>query len=93
MPVDLSITRLEELIARGQSQFRYKIYPEYGHELIVFDFSRASLSLPFSDGVDWIKKTAGGAARSALPPSVATESLMRPRPSTNVSTDQRRSGH
>lgn len=63
MPVDLSVTRLEELIARGQSQFRYKIYPEYGHELIVFDLSRVSLSNPFREGVDWIMKTAGGAVQ------------------------------
>lgn len=63
MPVDLSVTRLEELIARGQSHFRYKVYPEYGHEVIVFDFPRVSLSDPFREGVDWIKKTAGGAAQ------------------------------
>lgn len=65
MPVDLSVIRLEELIARGQSQLRYKVYPEYGHEVIVFDFSSVSLSNPFREGVDWIKKTAGGAAQGA----------------------------
>jgi hypothetical protein len=76
MPVELSVTRLEELIAGGQSQFRYKVYPEYGHEVIVFDFSRVSLSNPFGEGVDWIKKTAGGAAQQgALEPSVATDIL------------------
>jgi len=63
MPVDLSVTRLEELIAKGQSQFRYQVYPEYGHKVIEFDFFRVALSHPFREGVDWIKKTAGVAAQ------------------------------
>jgi pimeloyl-ACP methyl ester carboxylesterase len=54
MPVDLSVTRLRELIARGQSHFRYREYPALGHELVTFDFSTMTLSQPFKDGVDWI---------------------------------------
>jgi hypothetical protein len=63
MPVDLSIIRLQELIAAGQSQFHYTLYPEHGHELIVYDFSRMSLSRPLKDGADWIKRTVVGAAQ------------------------------
>jgi len=59
MPVDLSVTRLKELIARGQSQFQYREYPEYGHEVVVFDFSRMSLSQPFKDSVEWIRSIPG----------------------------------
>jgi len=66
VPVDLSVSRLEELIARGHDRFQYKIYPEYGHELPVFDFSRLSLPRPFKDSVDWIKRTAGQSAQHAL---------------------------
>jgi alpha-beta hydrolase superfamily lysophospholipase len=55
MPVDLSVRRLRELIARGQSQFRYREYPDYGHELVVFDFSTIALSQPFKDSVEWIR--------------------------------------
>jgi hypothetical protein len=75
MPVDLSVTRLEELIARGQSHFRYKVYPEYGHEVIVFDFSKVSLSSPFREGIDWIKKLCVGLPNKALQPSVASDIL------------------
>jgi pimeloyl-ACP methyl ester carboxylesterase len=63
MPVDLSVTRLDALISRGQSQFRYRIYFEYGHEVIVFDFSRLSLSTGFREAVEWIKQTVGEAAQ------------------------------
>lgn len=63
MPVDLSIVRLQELIAAGQSQFHYTLYPEHGHELIVYEFSRMSLSRPLKDGADWIKRTVVGAAQ------------------------------
>lgn len=63
IPVDLSVARLDELIASGHSQFRYKVYPGYRHEVVVFDVSRMSLSHPFRDGVDWIKSTAGGVAQ------------------------------
>jgi pimeloyl-ACP methyl ester carboxylesterase len=55
MPVDLSVTRLRELIASGQSQFQYREYPAYGHELVVFDFSSIALSEPFKDSVEWIR--------------------------------------
>ena len=54
MPVDVSVTRLRELIARGQSQFQYREYPGYGHELVVFDFSTIGLSQAFKDSVEWI---------------------------------------
>jgi pimeloyl-ACP methyl ester carboxylesterase len=55
MPVDLSVVRLRELIGRGQSQFQYREYPAYGHELVIFDFSSLSLSQPFKDSVEWIR--------------------------------------
>ena len=59
MPVDLSVTRLSELIARGQSQFQYREYPSHGHELVVFDFSTIALSQPFKDSVEWIRDIRG----------------------------------
>ena len=60
IPVDLSVVRLEELIAHGQSQFRYKIYPEYRHELmILFESSKLSLSRPFPEVAGWIRNTIG----------------------------------
>ena len=59
MPVHLSVTRLTELIARGQSQFQYREYQRYGHELVVFDFSTIALSQPFKDGVKWIRDSRG----------------------------------
>ena len=59
MPVDLSVTRLSELIARGQSQFQYREYPGHGHELVVFDFSALALSQPFKDSVEWIRDIRG----------------------------------
>jgi pimeloyl-ACP methyl ester carboxylesterase len=62
-PADLSIVRLQELIAAGQSQYEYTLSAEHGHELIVYDFSRMSLSKPFGEGVDWIKRTVGGPAQ------------------------------
>jgi uncharacterized protein len=65
MPVDLSVARLDALIAGGQSQFRYRVYPENGHEVIVFDFSRLSLSAAFHDSVNWIRQTIGRAAQQA----------------------------
>jgi hypothetical protein len=63
MPVDLSVARLDALIAGGQSQFGYRIYPENGHEVVVFDFSRLSLSAAFHDAVDWIRQTVDRAAQ------------------------------
>ena len=58
MPVDLSTARLDALIAAGQSQFSYRVYPGMGHEVITFDFSRLSLSTPFHDAVAWIEQVA-----------------------------------
>ena len=55
MPVDLSVTRLRELIARGQSHFHYREYPALGHEVVIFHFSNMTLSQPFKDSVDWIR--------------------------------------
>ncbi len=69
VPVDLSVTRLRELIARGQSQFDYREYPGYGHELVVFDFSTIALSQPFKDSVEWIRniRAQGPGASDAVP--------------------------
>jgi hypothetical protein len=59
MPVDLSVTRLRQLIARGQSEFQYREYSGYGHELVVFDFFTVALSQPFKDSVEWIRNIRG----------------------------------
>ena len=56
MPVDVSVTRLQELIARGQSHFQYREYPDLGHELVIFDFAAMTLSQPFKDSVEWIRR-------------------------------------
>lgn len=66
MRVDLSVTRRQELIMQGQSQFQYKVYPEYGHEVIVFDVFRVSLSHHLRDGIEWIRKTADHEQRDAV---------------------------
>jgi pimeloyl-ACP methyl ester carboxylesterase len=65
MPVDVSVTRLRELIARGQSQFHYREYPDYGHELVVFDFSALALSRPFKDSLEWIRNTSASSPPDA----------------------------
>ena len=65
MPVDVSVTRLRELVARGQSQFEYRVYPRYGHELVVFDFSDIALSQPFKDSVEWIRNIRGQVPRAS----------------------------
>jgi acetyl esterase/lipase len=57
VPVELSVNRLDRLIAEGHS-FQYRVYPENGHELVVFDFSRFSLSPAFEEAVSWIRETA-----------------------------------
>ena len=64
-----AMLRLDELIAAGQSQFQHTLYAERGHEMIVYNFSRMSLSRPFRDGADWIKRTVGGLPNKALEPS------------------------
>jgi pimeloyl-ACP methyl ester carboxylesterase len=74
MPVDLSVTRLRELIARGQSQFQYREYPGYGHDLVVFDFSTIALSPPFKDSVEWIRSSVGRASRPSTPFPVSSQS-------------------
>ena len=66
MPVDLSVTRLRDLVARGQSQFEYREYPGYGHELVVFDFSDITLSQPFNDSVEWIRNIRGQVSGAAI---------------------------
>ena len=55
MPVDLSVARLRELIARGQPHFDYREYPALGHELVIFRFSNMTLSQPFKDSINWIR--------------------------------------
>jgi alpha-beta hydrolase superfamily lysophospholipase len=67
MPVDVSVTRLKALVAKGHFQFRYRVYPNNGHELIVFEIPTLSLSAAFRDTVDWIKQTAAAAQQAAAP--------------------------
>ncbi len=67
MPVDVSVARLEALVATGHSQFRYRMYPDNGHELVGFEVSRLSLSPAFQDTVAWIKQTAAAAQQAAAP--------------------------
>jgi alpha/beta superfamily hydrolase len=68
MPVDVSVARLDALIAGGQTQFRYRVYPENGHEVIVFDFSHLRLSAAFHDAVDWIRQNVDRAAQQEVVP-------------------------
>jgi pimeloyl-ACP methyl ester carboxylesterase len=58
-PVDLSVSRLKDLIADGHRNFSYKIFPEYGHNIA--DSSGQS-SVQYM--VAWLKETAAAVKKS-----------------------------
>jgi alpha-beta hydrolase superfamily lysophospholipase len=62
MPVDLSISRLKQLIEKGQRNFGYRLYSELGHELVLPQVGWRGLyvSQPYDDVVDWLKTQSVG---------------------------------
>jgi pimeloyl-ACP methyl ester carboxylesterase len=57
IPVDLSVTRLNELIRDGRQRFGYRVYPGLGHDLEMQTLPAVAA---------WIKDVVEGVARGAL---------------------------
>lgn len=65
IPVDLSVERLRNLFQKGHSNFQYKVFPEYGHNL-----ADSPKQVSYQYMIGWLKNVASSMRRTGAQQSV-----------------------